>query len=137
MTRAGRPREPRETVVERDGILLLTIAGFTVYRTSQGFRAEPGGTRMTPGLPDVLAFRQGKLLFWEAKTAAGLADYRKWSTHTGTVPASAVKRWKRAQAQHLFRERVQRVGPPIYHVIGTVMDLHAALTILDRTKEQE
>jgi len=45
----------------------FTRAGFDVYDTSQGYRREPGGTRMTPGLSDLIIMGHGYLLAVEVK----------------------------------------------------------------------
>lgn len=43
-----------EAEIQRGIVKFLRTIGCAVYVTSQGYRKEPGGTRMTPGLPDLL-----------------------------------------------------------------------------------
>ena len=64
---------PLERDVQRAVITLFRACGAVVYVTSQGYRKDPGGTRMTAGLPDLLVFfpRLGKLLFFEVKRPGG------------------------------------------------------------------
>lgn len=54
-------------------VRLLTRAGWWVYSTSQGYRRDPGGTRMTPGLPDLYCLGPDPLpTFWvECKRRTG------------------------------------------------------------------
>ena len=52
---------------------MLKAAGFAVYSTSQGYRPEGGGTRTTPGIPDLYAIHPHKgLAIWvEVKAPDG------------------------------------------------------------------
>src|SRR5512147_2896733 len=65
----GRPEAQIQAAIAK----LLTVAGFAVYSTSQGYRAAPGGTRMTPGLPDLYAVhpRRGLAIWIECKAPGG------------------------------------------------------------------
>ncbi len=71
------PRTPRrpeapELVEQRAGVRWLRWCGFEVAELSQGYRAERGGTRQTPGLPDVYAMHpKGHACWWEAKSPEG------------------------------------------------------------------
>ena len=38
----------------------LQMFGCSVYSTEQGYRREKGGTRQTPGIPDLLVFNAAK-----------------------------------------------------------------------------
>lgn len=48
---AAKPHVALERDVERRVIALYTAAGCAVYKLSQGYRGERGGTRQTPGVP--------------------------------------------------------------------------------------
>ena len=43
----------KEREIQREIVTFLRTIGCAVYETSQGYRKEPGGTRMTPGIPDL------------------------------------------------------------------------------------
>lgn len=60
---------PLERDVQRAVVQLFEACGGIVYSTSQGYRHEPGGTRCTPGLPDLVVFipRRKVCVFWETK----------------------------------------------------------------------
>lgn len=65
---------PREAEVQAGLVRLFRACGGVVYSTSQGYRKERGGTRMTPGLPDLVVFfprGTGRLLFFEVKRPGG------------------------------------------------------------------
>lgn len=69
MPRTFRDSEAAEQAL---GTALLRSAGFAVYELSQGYRSDPGGTRQTPGLPDVYAMHPSAgSLWWEAKAHGG------------------------------------------------------------------
>ena len=62
----------KEAVIQRDIVAFLRSIGCAVYVTSQGYRKEPGGTRMTPGLPDLFVVgRDGKWTWAEVKNERG------------------------------------------------------------------
>lgn len=69
---------------------LLVQVGFIVWDTSQGYRKERGGTRTSPGIPDLIACGQGHTLFVEVKTPKGkLTIYQEffrqhWTENGGT-----------------------------------------------------
>ena len=48
---------------------VLNQVGFHVFSTEQGFRRDRGGTRCTPGIPDLIVMGHGRTLFVEVKTA--------------------------------------------------------------------
>ena len=98
---------------------LFALAGCEVYDTSQGYRKEPGGTRMTPGLADLLVFlppmpgryRPGDepavvtaspVGFFEVKTPDGLKLHLRHHARGE----------KRAQHQALFAKRCRERGIP-------------------------
>jgi hypothetical protein len=47
-------RDMRESIKQ-----LLAACGFFIYDLEQGYRKEPGGTRQSRGLPDLIALRDG------------------------------------------------------------------------------
>lgn len=63
-----------EAVVSRDVQALLKTLGFAVWSTEQGFRKERGGTRQTPGLPDLIAINTDLILFIELKAGKNTAS---------------------------------------------------------------
>lgn len=61
-----------EAAIQRDIVKFLRSVGCAVYVTSQGYRKDPGGTRMTPGLPDLLVIEGPQSWTWaEVKTEKG------------------------------------------------------------------
>jgi len=112
-----------EARIQRDGVNLLKTLGWTVYTLSQGYRKAKGGTRMTPGLPDVWAFHGPKRLslWWEVKPEAEKSRLEKLRTRPGPIPRSLVNDWKRAHAQWQFGQSCRAVGHP--YAYGTVADL--------------
>lgn len=64
---------PREAEVQQGLVRLFRACGGVVYSTSQGYRKERGGTRMTPGLSDLICFfpKLSMTLFWEVKRPGG------------------------------------------------------------------
>ncbi len=69
---------------------VMSQAGFNVWSTEQGFRKERGGTRTSPGIPDLIIAGHGRTLFVEVKTANGkLTDWQEffqklWTKNGGT-----------------------------------------------------
>jgi hypothetical protein len=114
----------REEDIERGCIALARAAGADVWKTSQGYRDErtaPGGTRMTPGLSDlILFFRHHRLVvFYEVKTPEGLREHEKYATALG----GDRKKLSRARAQAHFRACAQSVGGNVRYGMGGTMDL--------------
>lgn len=67
-----------EAQVSRDVVKLLRTFGFAVWSTEQGWRKERGGTRQTPGIPDLIVIGHDRLLFVEMKGPKGrLRDSQK------------------------------------------------------------
>lgn len=61
-----------EAIVQKHIIeLMRDKMGFACWETSQGYRKERGGTRMTPGIPDLIFAGNGYTLFVEVKTPKG------------------------------------------------------------------
>lgn len=100
MTASPAPR--RSEVDEQRAVKqLLTLAGFVLYDTSQGYRKERGGTRMTPGLADLVLFhpRLKRSGFFEVKTIAGAALHNRALLGKGSPKEIA-----RARAQQRFMD---------------------------------
>jgi hypothetical protein len=120
-----------EAALERDGIALLRSLGFVVYRLSQGYRAQRGGTRQTLGLPDVYALHPAKqiALWWEAKTpdrAAKTARLLARPPHT--IPKSSVSAYRTGVAQREFGQRCRAANHP--YAYGALDALVAELTCI-------
>jgi hypothetical protein len=66
-------RQRPEAAIQKAIIGELKRAGFAVWSTSQGYRAAPGGTRMTPGIPDLYCVHPGTgdVLWVEVKAPGG------------------------------------------------------------------
>ncbi len=100
--------------IERDIRSLLGSLGWTVYKLSQGYRKARGGTRMTPGIPDLWAFHTAKqLTLWvEVKPPKEMVRLEKLRTRKPPIPKSYHNDWKRAHAQHRFGELCRQTGHP-------------------------
>lgn len=66
-------RYATESEVQAAIVQLAKACGAVIYSTSQGYRSAPGGTRCTPGIPDLMLFfpKRSHFLFWETKTRKG------------------------------------------------------------------
>lgn len=66
-------RIPLERETQKAIVTLFKACGGIVYSTSQGYRKERGGTRCTPGIPDLWTFfpRLKRGLWWETKRPGG------------------------------------------------------------------
>ena len=51
--------------------LLAQVTSFLVVDTEQGFRPGRGGTRVTPGLSDLILVGHGRIVFVEMKSQKG------------------------------------------------------------------
>lgn len=60
-----------EARIQKHIVELMHKLGFAVWDTSQGYRKERGGTRMTAGIPDLIIAGHGHTLFVEVKTPDG------------------------------------------------------------------
>ena len=112
---AGTETKRREADIQRSIVRLLVGLGWVVYSTSQGYRKEAGGTRMTPGIPDLFCFHpQRKLSLWvEVKPsheARRLARLLERPPHE--IPASSAKDVRRALSQQRFGVLCSQVGHP-------------------------
>ena len=63
----------KESVISREIIDFLKLMGSGVYSTEQGFRRDRGGTRQTPGIPDLIVFgpEECPFFFIEVKREGG------------------------------------------------------------------
>ena len=66
-------RVRREAKISKEITEFLTLIGHIVYSTEQGYRPARGGTRMSPGIPDLLVFGTPELPFYfvEVKAPGG------------------------------------------------------------------
>ena len=62
---------PREAQISREIQDFLKMLGFWVWSTEQGFRKERGGTRQTPGIPDLIVMGHGRHFYVEVKNEKG------------------------------------------------------------------
>jgi hypothetical protein len=61
-------KDPRtEAQVSKGIVEFLRTVGFAVYSVEQGYRKERGGTRQTPGIPDLIVMGHGLFTFAEVK----------------------------------------------------------------------
>ena len=60
-----------ETRVRLDCREVATQLGFAVWDTEQGYRPGRGGSRVTPGLADLILIGRGAVVFVEAKAGRG------------------------------------------------------------------
>lgn len=122
--------KPREAALELQVSALFTAAGGAVYKCSQGYRKERGGTRMTPGLADLEIFFPaiGRLAKFEVKTTEGLRDHERLIELTlNEIPKSKARDWQRAHAQASYRRRCEATATP-YGIGG----MHEARELLLR-----
>jgi len=61
----------KEAKISREIQTFLRTLGFAVYSTEQGYRKDRGGTRQTPGIPDLIVIGHGRFLFAEVKAPGG------------------------------------------------------------------
>lgn len=128
---APRLRAPTEAAIERQVIATYQAAGFVVYRLSQGFRKEPGGTRQTPGLADLECWHPGRRLLvkHETKTPAGEREMQRLlARKLISIPPKQMRKWQRAQAQQRYAELCRAAGIP--YARGGVSAALALLTTL-------
>lgn len=64
---------PLERDTQKAIVKLFEAVGCIVYRTSQGYRRDSGGTRMTPGIPDLWVICPRRQVAWwfEVKRPSG------------------------------------------------------------------
>lgn len=75
------------------------IVGFHVYDFSQGYRHERGGTRQTPGIPDLYLVHavDPVVLWWETKTPPSLAEHyalAKYASAPLDWSKEKVRKWR-------------------------------------------
>ena len=63
--------EMKEAEILRETVTFLRTIGMSVWVTEQGYRKERGGTRCTPGIPDLIVMGCGHFTFAELKTPKG------------------------------------------------------------------
>lgn len=56
-----------EAQLSKDVQAFLKQRGFAVWSTEQGYRKERGGTRQTPGIPDLIIMGHRSFIFVELK----------------------------------------------------------------------
>lgn len=112
-----------EAVIQRNIVKFLRTIGGAVWVTSQGYRKEPGGTRMTPGLPDLV------VMF-----PAGMDTTQRDYPGSSTVTTYGVRRWtfvevkapkgKLSAAQILFRDESIKAGVPweLWRSVGDAVE---------------
>ena len=61
----------KESQISREIVGFMRDLGFAVWSTEQGYRKERGGTRQTPGIPDLIVMGHGLFTFVEVKTPKG------------------------------------------------------------------
>jgi hypothetical protein len=112
---------------------LAQALGFVVYDTSQGYRAEPGGTRTTAGLSDLILLHHNPplVLFFEVKppkqaeAAARLLELAPVSVTKGQLKA-----YRNAKAQKAFGDCVRLIAeqsPSVAYGYGSLPELCAVL----------
>jgi hypothetical protein len=68
----AKPKPPLEKEIQRQIVRYLKLKGWHVWETSQGYRSAPGGTRTTPGLPDLYCLHPvNGAMFIEVKRPGG------------------------------------------------------------------
>ena len=60
-----------EAQIQKEIVVFMKTLGFACWETSQGYRKERGGTRMTPGIPDLYFIGHGLGLWCEVKRPKG------------------------------------------------------------------
>jgi hypothetical protein len=111
---------------------LLTSSGAEVYSLEQGYRAEPGGSRQTPGLPDLWVFWPAAQLagWFEVKSEKGLKEHRRLAQllQPPGQSQSSRKNWLHVRVQEQFGAQCRQCGVP--WAIGTVTEAKAWLVEL-------
>lgn len=62
-----------EAQLSKDVQRLLKMIGCAVYSTEQGYRKDRGGTRTTPGIPDLIVLHPDAWTFAELKVGTQLS----------------------------------------------------------------
>ena len=76
-----------EAIVSRDVRKFLTQIGCAVYSSEQGYRKERGGTRQTPGIPDLIVIHPDAWTFAELKAGRGRLSVAQEGFRTACVDA--------------------------------------------------
>ena len=84
-----------EAKVQREIMEFMRLMNFSVWDTSQGYRKDPGGTRMTAGIPDLIFAGHDRTLFVEVKTDKGkLTMWQKLFRTTWTDNGGICLLWR-------------------------------------------
>lgn len=67
----------RESQISREIQRFLKQVGCAVYSTEQGYRRDRGGTRTSPGIPDLIVIHPTAWTFAELKTETGKLTMRQ------------------------------------------------------------
>lgn len=107
--------------------------GFVVYDTSQGYRAERGGTRTTPGIPDLILLHRDPalVLFFEVKPPKQAeAAKRLLELAPIAVTKGQVKAYNNARAQKAFGDLALLIAaksPNVAYGYGSLPELAGIL----------
>lgn len=103
---ATRSRRVSEREVEKRVIATLVAYGCVVYRLSQGFRSERGGTRQTPGLADLWWFcpRYRAAGWFEVKALAGQREHERLAGAPHPAADKSPRAWRKVQGQVRFKQ---------------------------------
>ena len=105
-----------EARLSRDVRDLLTQAGFAVWSSEQGYRKDRGGTRTSPGIPDLIVAGQGRTFMVELKagkrpklTVAQEVFRKAWTENGGVslVWRSVDDAWSWLVGEGIIREAVR------------------------------
>lgn len=84
--------------MSRDVISFLRGIGGAVWSTEQGFRRERGGTRQTPGLPDLVVIFPTAWTFAELKAGKGkLSQSQEGFRDTAVAAGVPWQLWRSSQ----------------------------------------
>jgi hypothetical protein len=78
-----------EAMVQRDITQFLKKLGCAVYSTSQGYRKDRGGTRTSPGIPDLIVLHPDAWTFAELKVPKGRLSPAQEGFRTACLDAGA------------------------------------------------
>ena len=111
-----------EAAIQREIVKFLRMIGGAVWVTSQGYRKDPGGTRMTPGLPDlVVMFPMDLGLKGGVTRTLGTLDFARWAKSRWTFAEVKTAKGKLSPAQVEFRDESIKAGVP-WHLWRSVED---------------
>ena len=100
-----------EAEIQKGIVRFLRNIGGAVWVTSQGYRKDPGGTRMTPGLPDLVV-----MFGWDWRTTVkerpGVSEVYARPVAHWTFAEVKTSRGRLSPAQIVFRDHAVRAGVP-------------------------